>query len=92
MLTDVSTQLRWHGRKLSPDAWKMVFMSGLNAEMDLIPNFDGTGFIDIGSSSSNLSKVEHTDLTTLIVMYGDKHGVLWSDPKEVALRQMELQR
>jgi hypothetical protein len=91
-LTDVASQKLWHGVKLSPDDWKLLFMDALKREIKAIPNLDNTGFVNVGSSSSDLTKEEMGDLMTLITMFGDKHSVLWSDPKEVALRQMELQR
>jgi hypothetical protein len=89
MLTDVATQKLWHGVKLSPADWKLLFMDALKREIRAIPNLDNTGFVNVGSSSSDLSKEEMGDLMTLITMFGDKHGVLWTDPKEVALREME---
>jgi hypothetical protein len=92
MLTDVATQKLWHGIKLSTDDWKLLFMDALKREIRALPNLDGTGFVNVGSSSSKLSKEEMGDLMTLITMFGDKHGVLWTDPKEVALREMEHQR
>lgn len=92
MLTDVSTQKLWHGIRLAPDDWKLLFLDALKREIRAIPNLDNTGFVNIGTSSSDLDKEEMSDLITLILMFGDKNGVLWSDPKEVALREMESRR
>lgn len=92
MLTDVATQKAWHGVKLSPEDWKLLFLDALKREVRAIPNLDNTGFVNVGQSSSDLSKEEMGDLLTLITIFGDKHGVLWSDPKEVALREMERAR
>lgn len=92
MLTDVATQQLWHGVKLSPDDWKLLFMDAMKREIRAIPNLDNTGFVNVGRSSSDLSKEEMGDLMTLITMFGDKHGVMWSDPKEIALREMEHRR
>ncbi len=91
-LTDISTQLPWHGQKLTPSDWKLLFMDALKREIRALPNLDNTGFVNVGTSSSDLDKDEMADMLTLIVIFGDKHGVLWSDPKEVALREMEHQR
>jgi hypothetical protein len=33
MLTDVATQLPWHGIKLSPDDWKLIFLDALKREL-----------------------------------------------------------
>jgi hypothetical protein len=91
MLTDVSSQTPWHGLKLSPDDWKILFIDALKRELRVVPNLDNTGFVNLSKSSSDLSKDEMSDLMTLITMFGDRNGVLWSDPKEIALREMERQ-
>lgn len=82
MLTDVSTQLTWHGNKMPPADWKLVFMSGLNSELRVIPNYAGDGFIPLGYSSSKLTKGEFSALIEIIYEFGARHGVKWSDPRE----------
>lgn len=80
MLTDVSTQLAWHGQRLSPDDWKLVFLASLKQEMRLVPNIDGNGFVQLGRSSSDLSKEEMGDLFEIIAAFGAQHGVTFYDP------------
>ena len=80
LLTAVSTQLKWHGQRLTPDDWKLIFMSGLNQELRLVPNIHGNGFVQLGRSSSKLSKAEMTELMALIEAFAAEHGVtLWED-------------
>lgn len=79
MLTDVSRQVTHHGVKLSPDDWKLVFLEALGRELRMVPNLDGTGFVNLGRSSSDLSKAEMTDLIELIFAYGAQHGVVFLD-------------
>lgn len=79
-LTDVATQLDWHGQKLSPDSWKLVFMDALSQELRIVPNLEGTGFVNLGRSSSNLSKQEFSNLLELIAEFGARHGVTFHDP------------
>lgn len=79
MLTDVSRQVAHHGVKLSPDDWKLVFLEALGRELRMVPNLDGTGFVNLGRSSSDLSKAEMTDLIELIFAYGAQHGVVFLD-------------
>ena len=81
MLTDVSTQVVWHGVKLSPDDWKLVFLDGLKRELRLVPNIDGNGFVNLGRSSSDLSKEEMSDLFELMEAFGATHGVEFHDPR-----------
>lgn len=75
MLTDLATQLRWHGQRLSADDWKDVMMAGLRKEVRVVPNMDGNGFVILGRSSSDLSKQEFGDLMTLIEAFGAQQGV-----------------
>ena len=75
LLTDVARQVPWHGVRLSADDWKIVFMSSLNQEMRLVPNLDGTGFINLGRSSSKLSVAEMGQLIDLILAFCAEHGV-----------------
>lgn len=84
MLTDVAAQVPWHGLRLTPDDWKLVFLDALKREVRMAPNIDGTGFVNLGRSSSDLSKEEMTELIELIAMFGGKQGVVFGDEKECA--------
>jgi hypothetical protein len=84
MLTDVAEQLPWHGMKLKSDDWKLVFLDALKREVRLVPNIDGTGFVNLGRSSSDLTKEEMGDLMTLIEEFGARHGVVFLDDREQA--------
>ena len=79
MLTEVATQLRWHGQRLTTDDWKLVFLDGLKRELRIVPNLDGTGFVNLGRSSSDLSKEEMGQLMDLIEAFGAEHGVVFAD-------------
>jgi len=84
MLTDIATQLSWHGQKLTADDWKLVMLDALRREsgeiLRIVPNTDGTGFVNLSTSSSDLDKAEMSDLIELMFAFGAKHGVAWSDP------------
>jgi hypothetical protein len=82
MLTDVATQLAWYGRKMPTADWKLVFMDALKRELRIVPNIDGTGFVNLGQSSSDLSKGEMSDLIELIFKFGAEHGVVFHDPTD----------
>lgn len=84
MLTEIASQVEWHGQKLTPDDWKLIFLDALKRELRLAPNIDGTGFVNLGRSSSNLSKGDFADLLELIGMFGANHGVAFRDPAEAA--------
>lgn len=82
MLTDVARQLPWHGVKLTPDDWKLIFLDGLKQEMRLVPNINGNGFVNLGRSSSDLSREEMGDLMELISAFGAQHGVVFHEPAQ----------
>jgi hypothetical protein len=84
MLTEVSHQLKWHGQSLRPDDWKLLFLDALTRESRTVPSLDGTGTVDLGRSSSDLSKQEMSDLIELIHAFGAEHGVVFHDHAEVA--------
>lgn len=81
MLTDVATQLRWHGQFLKPDDWRLVFLDALKRELRIVPNIDGTGFVNLGRSSSDLTKEEMSELIELIAAFGAQHGVVFADDR-----------
>lgn len=86
MLTDIATQLDWHGVKLTTEDWKLLFLDSLNRElrsMRMVPSLDGDGFVPLGRSSSDLSKEEFTMLIELIFAFGANHGVRWSNESKV---------
>lgn len=80
MLGDVSRQVDWYGKKLSPEDWKHVFSSSLR-KLGVVPNLDGTGFVALGLSTSRMTKGELSDLMDLIGAFGAERGVEWSDPE-----------
>lgn len=79
MLSDVATQVEWHGLKLTPDDWKLIFLDALKREVRIVPNLDGTGFVNLGRSSSDLSVSEMGDLMELIAAFGARRGVVFGD-------------
>ncbi|CAM5420377.1 hypothetical protein ATER59S_02386 [Aquamicrobium terrae] len=85
MLTEVSVQLKWHGLKLTPDDWKLQFLDALRRahgdQVRVVPNTDNSGFVNLGTSSSDLSKEEMSDLIELIFKFGAEHGVQFNDPQ-----------
>lgn len=79
LLTEVATQLAWHGKRLTADDWKLMFLDALRREkkdeLRIVPNTDNTGFVNLSNSSSDLSKDEMSEMIELILAFGAKHGV-----------------
>lgn len=83
LLTELARQVEWpagSGMKLTADDWKLLMMAGLNQEMRLVPNINMSGYVNLGTSSSKLTKAEFGDLMTLIEEFGARHGVTFHDP------------
>jgi hypothetical protein len=83
LLTDVSQQVEWYGKRLTPEDWKHVFSASLR-KLTVVPNLDGSGFVALGMSTSRLSKREFSDLIELIYAFGAEREVAWSEPERRA--------
>jgi hypothetical protein len=88
MLTDVSKQVNWYGRKLSEEEWKHVFTASL-AKQDVVPGIDG-GFVVLGKSTSKMTKPEMSELQQLIEAFGAQQGVRFTAPEYVDLETGEI--
>lgn len=82
MLDDVSRQVDWYGRKLTPEEWKHVFSASLKKQ-DVVPGLDG-GFVVLGLSTSKMTIREMGELMELMEAFGAQKGVRFSCPEEVA--------
>ena len=81
LLTDVSHQQQWHGQWLVAEDWKLLFLNALNSEMRTVPALDNRGFVNLGRSSSKLSKAQMSDLIEVIYAFGAQHGVAFHNEK-----------
>jgi hypothetical protein len=61
LLSFVAENVEWHGIKLEPEDWKIMFVAKLK-KLRIVPNIDGDGFVALGASTSLLSKAEFSDL------------------------------
>lgn len=78
-LTDLSKQVTWFGKRMTPEGWKNWITGHLNGQ-ELHPNMDGTGFISVtcGSSTSDMTIKEMTAVIDLCHAFGTQQGVVWS--------------
>lgn len=75
LLTIISRKALYHGLKLPPEDWKVLFMDALSREARMVPNMDGDGFVNLGRSSSQLSHAEFTDLIETINAWAAREGI-----------------
>ena len=80
MLTDVARQVPWDGKRLRPADWRDLFIDALKRELRVVPTLDGTGMLSLGRSTSDLGKVEMSNLIELIYAFGAEHGVVFQEP------------
>lgn len=76
LLSDVSRQVDWYGRKLTPEDWKCVFTAALRKQ-DVVPGIDG-GFVVLGLSTSKMTIKEMVELQELISAFGAEKQVKWT--------------
>ena len=81
MLTDVSKQVVWYGRKLTPEDWKHVFTASLTKQ-EVVPGIDG-GFVVLGKSTSQMTKAEMSELQELMQAFGAQQGVKFTAPEYI---------
>ena len=74
LLEEIAAQVNWHGSKLSEEEWKDVFSATLKGQKT-VPNLDGTGFVILGQSTSDMDKKEFSDLLELATAFAIERGV-----------------
>jgi len=80
MLTDISDQAEHMGRKYDVGEWKAIILAALGREIRFLPSLDGTTFIPLGLSSSELSKEEMTDAIEFMFAEFIPRGVIFNEP------------
>ena len=78
-LTDLSKQVEWFGKRMTPEGWKNWITGHLNGQ-ELHPNMDGTGFISVtrGTSTSGMTIAEMVAVIDLCHAFGADKNVKWS--------------
>ena len=79
-LSDISKQVVWYGKKLTPEDWKTVLSASLR-QTRVVPTIDGDGFVPLGMSTSKMSVKEMSALLDLIDAFAAQQGVVFSAPK-----------
>jgi hypothetical protein len=61
----------------------LLFLDLVNRETlpRIVRGLDGCGVVELGRSSSDLSKGEMTDMIELMFKFGAEHGVVFNDPE-----------
>lgn len=76
-LTEISAKVDWYGQKLSVYDWKNIFTAALR-QSRVVPGLDGMSLVPLGLYTSNLSKIEFSDLLEIIQAFCAERGVVLS--------------
>lgn len=84
LLTDISKQLPWAGKKRDVDTWKRLMVAAWcrahNEQIELLPALDGHGVDIVFRRTSQMSVAELTDLITFIQAWCAEQGLAYTDP------------
>lgn len=83
MLTDIQRQVPGF-ETFSTEDIKHRFMNALGTEMRFLPALEGQGMFPVGMKSSTLTVEQFSALIELILMFGAKNDVRWTDPQSNA--------
>jgi Tfp pilus assembly protein PilO len=89
MLTDVSQQVIYYGKRYSTFQWKDIFSASLH-EYDTVPTLDGHGLVILGLRTSEMEDAEMAALIELMEAFGAQEGVRFRAPEwyhEMAQKQ-----
>jgi hypothetical protein len=91
MFSDVARQVKFMGEKRDAETWKRLLVDAFArikaAEGDpvqgvgaIMPNLDGTGFVQLGVQTRRFSKRHASEFIEFLLAWGVDNGVQWSDP------------
>lgn len=79
MLSEISNQVEWYGKKLSEESWKDIFSAVLRKQ-EVVPGIDG-GFVVLGQSTRKMTIAEMSDMIELIHAFGAERDIVFWDSK-----------
>lgn len=83
MIADVRRQVP-EMTPYSAEDIKLRFMDALGSELRFLPKLEGQGMFPVGHRSSELTVEQFAGLIEIIYAYGALHGVVWSEPRDLA--------
>ncbi|WP_144156533.1 recombination protein NinB [Paraburkholderia sp. BCC1885] len=94
MFADVARQSALHGRKLTADQWKVIFISGhavaTGLGADLLPGIEGE-FVNIRESSARMGVKRMASLIEYMLAWGADNEIVWSEPVAQGYEQLAEQ-
>ena len=81
MLRDISRQVLWDGKRMEAADWKILFSAHL-AGYDMARGIGG-GFVMLGTSTSQMTKQQISDMIEIMYSFGAERDVIWSEEAKV---------
>ena len=78
MLSDISRQVEWFGKKHKPEHWKDI-VTGSFESCEFVPGIDGR-IVMLGGRTSKYTKAKFCDLIEYIYAFGVDRKIVWSEP------------
>lgn len=91
MFSDVAHQCKFLGEKRDSETWKRLLVDAfarakaamgepIQGQGSIVPNLDGTGFVQLGIQTRKFRKKEAIDFVDFLYAWGAEEGVQWSEP------------
>ena len=84
LLTDISKQVVWAGKKRDVDTWKRLLVAAWcraqNEQVELLPAIDGHGVDIVFRRTSQMTTSELTELIDFIHAWCNENGITYMDP------------
>ena len=81
MLSDISKQVDWYGKKPTPDEWKQIITAAIRKQ-EVVPGIEG-GFVILGQSTSKMTIKQMIDVVDYAYAFGSSKDVVWTDPADI---------
>ncbi len=79
-LTEIARKVEWYDEKLTPEDWKDVFSASL-CKARIVPSLEGTGYVQLGFRTSDMSKEEMSNMLALIEAFAAERRVVFNESK-----------
>ncbi len=83
LLTQLSKQLEWCGKKRSAEDWKDLTTAALR-HAEFVPGITPGTVVPLGMRTSQMTSAEISDLIESIIAFGAENGVKFREFEEVA--------
>ena len=74
LLTQISKQLDWAGKKRTPEDWKDLLTAALR-HIECVPGIAPDTVVPLGMRTSQMTSAEISELIESMIAFGTEHGV-----------------